>query len=200
MAIDFETTGLDLHRDAVVSFGLVPIHGGRVELGRSDYTNVSPETPLSHRSITVHHLRPVDLDGAPPLAQVAGRLRDGVEGRFLVAWAARIEATFLSRTLGGSVRRWLARTVDVLPLAVIADRLEGGYGEETSYALADVVERHGLPVLEAHDAFNDALMTAELFLVLATRLSTTGHPDVGSLLRPGPSAFRRLVHAIIPSR
>ena len=59
-ALDFETTGLDLRRDAVVSFGLVPVRQGRIDLSEAIYQEVAPEVPLSHRSITIHHLRPID--------------------------------------------------------------------------------------------------------------------------------------------
>jgi DNA polymerase III alpha subunit (gram-positive type) len=39
-ALDLETTGLDLVRDDVVSFGVVPIRAGRVVLGDSTYREV----------------------------------------------------------------------------------------------------------------------------------------------------------------
>ena len=184
VAIDFETTGLDLRRDAVVSFGLVPVSSGRIDLSRALYRMVSPSAPLSHGSIAIHHLRPADLAEAPPLAEIADQLRAGLEGRFLLTWSAEIEATFLARLFGGRVRRWLARSIDVLRLSLLADRIEGTSPFEGSYSLADTVARAGLPVEEAHDALNDALMTAEMFLVKAARLAPHGFTNIRSLLRP----------------
>jgi DNA polymerase III subunit epsilon len=183
-ALDFETTGLDLRRDAVVSFGLVPVRQGRIDLSEAIYQEVAPEVPPSHRSITIHHLRPIDLVDAPALGDVIQRLRASLEGRYLLAWSAEIEAAFLARAFGGRVHKWLARTVDVLSLAMLADRLEGRDVGGSSYALGEAVVRAGLPVEEAHDALNDALMTAEMFLVLATRLESFGFQDVRSLTRP----------------
>ena len=183
-ALDFETTGLDLRRDAVVSFGVVPVRQGRIDLSEAIYQEVAPEVPLSHRSITIHHLRPIDLVDAPALGDVIQRLRVSLESRYLLAWSAEIEAAFLARAFGGRVRRWLARTVDVLRLAILADRLEGRDLPGDSYTLAEAVVRAGLPVEEAHDALNDALMTAEMFLVLAARLAPFGLQDVRSLARP----------------
>lgn len=195
-ALDFETTGLDLRRDAVISFGLVPVSRGRIDLTRAVYQEVAPAAPLTPQSIRVHHLRPVDLAGAPPMVDVAERLRAGVEGRFLLTWSAEIEATFLAKTFGGRVRGWLARTVDVLRLAVLADRIEGRSLPHESYSLADTVARAGLPVEETHDALNDALMTAEMFLVAAARLVRYGFHDVRSLLRPTRANPDRLLRAI----
>ena len=183
-ALDFETTGLDLRRDAVVSFGLVPVRQGRIDLSEAIYQEVAPEVPLSHRSITIHHLRPIDLVEAPALGDVIQRLRVSLESRYLLAWSAEIEVAFLARAFGGRARRWLARTLDVLRLAILADRLEGRDLPGDSYTLTEAVVRAGLPVEEAHDALNDALMTAEMFLVLAARLALFGFQDVRSLARP----------------
>ena len=201
-ALDFETTGLDLRRDAVVSFGLVPVREARVELAGALYREVAPAIPPSHRSVTIHHLRPADLADAPPLADVASELAAGLDRRFLLTWSGGIEAAFLARTFGGRPRRWLHRTVDVLRLAVLTDRLEGleeapGSG---GYTLVEAMARRGLPVEEAHDALNDALMTAEMFLVLTARLGPFGFGDVRSFLRPTLWSSDRAVRAVTRKR
>lgn len=188
--------GILLVSHAVVSFGIVPVSRGRIDLTGAVYQEVAPSTPLSHGSIAVHHLRPTDLAEAPPLTEVAERLRAGMEGRYLLTWSAEIEATFLSRTFGGSVRRWLSRTVDVLRLAILADRIEGKSVPEDSYSLAQTVARAGLPVEEAHDALNDALMTAEMFLVLTAQLAPYGFKDVRSLIKPTRANPERLLRTV----
>jgi DNA polymerase III subunit epsilon len=199
-ALDFETTGLDLQRDAVVSFGLVPVREGRIDLAGALYHEVSPDAPLSHRAVTVHHLRPADLSAAPPLSAVAEGLREGLDGKFLLTWSAEIEASFLSRTFGGSVRRWLNRSVDVLRLAILCDRIEGRGMPPGAYTLAEAVMRHGLPVEEAHHALNDALMTAEMFLLLAPRLRPFGFEDVRSFLRATRRSPDRILRRVALTR
>ena len=128
--------------------------------------------------------RLIDLAEAPVLGDGIHLLRTSLEGRYLLVWSADIEASFLARAFGGRVRKWMSRSIDVLRLAVLADRLEGRDTPERSYTLAECVARAGLPVEEAHDALNDALMTAEMFLVLAARLARFGVHDVRSLARP----------------
>ena len=196
VALDFETTGLDLRRDAVISFGLIPVRNGRIDLSEARYQEVAPDAAMSHRSIAVHHLRPADLADAPPLGDVLGMLHDGLEDRYLLTWSAEIEATFLSRIFGGSVRRWMARTVDVLRLAILADRIDGREIAKGGYTLAETVSRAGLPPEEAHDAQNDALMTAEMFLVLAARLDAHGFSEVRTFLRATRHDPGRLLRGI----
>lgn len=184
-SLDFETTGLDPDRDAVVSFGVVPIRHGRVILAESEYREVVPEAPLTARSIVVHGLRPHDLQGAPTLSQVLSDLHASLERRYLLAWSADVEAGFLSRAFGGSGRWWRRRIVDVLLLAQVADRLDDRAARPGDYNLTKAAVRFGTPVHAPHHALDDALTTAQLFLVLATKLSTRGCGTPARLLRAG---------------
>jgi len=184
-SLDFETTGLDPDRDAVVSFGVVPVRHGRVILAESEYREVAPEAPLTARSIVVHGLRPLDLQGAPTLSQVLSDLHASLERRYLLAWSANVEAGFLSRALGGSGRWWHRRIVDVLLLAQVADRLEGRAARPGDYNLTTAAARFGTPVHAPHHALDDALTTAQVFLVLATKLSVRGYGTPARLLKAG---------------
>jgi len=186
VALDFETTGLDLRKDAVVSFGLVPVRAGRIVLEDAVYREVAPEVPPSPTSITIHELRPIDLASAPPLREVRPELAEALRGRFVLAWVAEVEVAFLARVFGTSRRRWARRTIDVKRLAEAEDRLRGVSPDRRS-TLAAAARRFGVPVERTHHAFDDALMTAELFLVLATRLAArgAGGGTVAGLLREG---------------
>ena len=88
-SLDFETTGLDLDGDDIISFGVIPIEGGRILPGRSTYREVRPDRPLKPASIAVHGLRPVDLEEASALGTVVDDLRDALAGRYVLAWAPR---------------------------------------------------------------------------------------------------------------
>ncbi len=181
-SLDFEATGLDFERDTIVSFAVVPIRGGVIDVGDAVYDLVHPgEVHQSPDSVAVHMLRPVDLEGAQSLDAAREQLRRAIEGRFLLTWFASIEARFLTKLYGGSPRRWLRRSVDARKLAAALDRLEGRPAE--SYALPDVADRYGVPVAHPHDALDDALVTAQLFLVTASRLAARhGYASVRHLL------------------
>jgi DNA polymerase-3 subunit epsilon len=188
-ALDFETTGLDAN-DTVVSFGVVPVVDGRIALADSVYRTVSMASDLSARSIEVHGLLPSDLADSPPMDEVLPILRNALDGRYLLAWAAGVEAAFLAKLFGGAPRRWLRRSIDVLRLAILVDRLEGREPERGDYALSAAAERSGVPVEQPHHAFDDALTTAQLFLILASKLSHEGFDTPRRLLRASRSGRR----------
>lgn len=184
VALDFETTGLDLDRDEVISFGLIPVLGGRIDLSGQLYQEVAPGVEPSRSSIPIHHLRAQDLATAPAMQEVADAFRDALSGRFILAWAAEVEIAFLRKVFGGGRRAWRRRTIDVRTLIVAVERPSGDAGRWPGYyALSEAATRFGVPVEQTHHALDDAFMTAELFLVAANALEARGRGSIRDLLR-----------------
>jgi DNA polymerase III subunit epsilon len=180
-SLDFETTGLDLDGDDIISFGVIPIEGARILPGRSTYREVRPDRPLKPASIAVHGLRPADLEEASALGMVVDDLRDALAGRYVVAWAAEIEAAFLARVFGRRSSWWRKQIIDVLRLALLVER--AGEGRRQDFSLTAVAGRLGVPVERPHHALDDALTTAEVFLVLLPELERRGISTPRRLLR-----------------
>jgi DNA polymerase III subunit epsilon len=184
-ALDFETTGLNFASDTVVSYGLVPVDVGRVRMAGAIHQLIEPHVPPSPRSQTIHELRPQDLEGSPTLDEARARFREALAGRFLLVWFADVEINFLAVIFGGARRAWRRRTIDVRSLAIVADGQPLGTARQAGYGLSATAERYGVPVANPHEALDDALVTAQLFLVLAGKLPGTPTPSVRELLRAG---------------
>ena len=179
LALDFEATGPDLEHDRIVSFGGVPIRGGRVDVGEARYQLVDPGDRINeHGAVSLHGIRPVDLVGASSQEIAKTALAEALDRRFLVAWHAFVEAGFLARLFGVPARSWLRRTIDVRDLLIEMD------GERfAQLSLTESAVRHGVPVSDPHHALEDAVVTAQLFLILATGLERRDGPrSVGDLL------------------
>ena len=169
-AIDFETTGLDLARDAIVSYGVVPVDAGRIRVTDSVHRLVRPAVPPSPTSQTIHLLRPVDLADAATEQEAAVDLRARLARRIVLAWFAEVEVHLLARSLGGTVAAWRRRTIDVRNLAIAVEGQPASVRAEHGYALTASARRYGVPVAAPHEAYDDALVTAQLFLVLVGKL------------------------------
>jgi DNA polymerase III epsilon subunit-like protein len=102
-------------------------------------------------------------------------------------WFADVEIHFLSAIFGGSVGSWRRRTIDVRNLAIEADGVPRSARAQLGYGLSWVAGRLGVPVADPHDALDDALVAAQAFLVLATRLPDAPDPTVADLLRAAGS-------------
>ncbi len=178
-SLDFETTGLDRARDAVVSFGVVPVRGARVVVGESVHQLVVPDVPSSPESMRIHGILPKDLEDAQPFAIAGETLRGVLDRRFLLAWFASVEIGFLGRLYGGGRRSWTRRTIDVRQMAIELEHLD----QNVRQSLSSAAERYGVPVANPHEALDDAMVTAQLFLVLAARLEDRGFGSARSFLR-----------------
>jgi DNA polymerase III subunit epsilon len=178
-SLDFETTGLDRERDAVVSFGVVPVRAGRVVVGEAVHQLVLPEVPSSAESMRIHGILPKDLANAQPFSVAGQTLRLALAGRFVLAWFASVEIGFLGRVYGGRRRSWVRRTIDVRQMAIKLEHLD----QDVRQSLSSAAERYGVPVANPHEALDDAMVTAQLFLVLADRLEERGFVTARSFLR-----------------
>ena len=73
VALDFELTGLDPARDAIVSFGTAPVSGGRVQLGRTEK----------------HTLSRIEIASAAGL--ITEEEGEGLQEAFRLLWQIRLE-------------------------------------------------------------------------------------------------------------
>jgi len=186
-SLDFEATGLNFERDRIISLGVVPIEGGRIDIGRAVYELVDPgDVALTGETITIHGLRPIDVQGASSADAARETLRRALAGRFLITWYATVEASFLAKLFGTRPTRWLRRSIDVRRLVV------GVLGAEAAgLTLEQAAARFDVPVASPHHALDDALVTAQLFLVAASKLGTMGAGTPGDLMRVGNPPYRR---------
>jgi DNA polymerase III subunit epsilon len=166
--VDLETTGMDLRHDDIVSYGATIVANGRIHCGRSVYSLVNPDRPVSVASLTVHNLRQADLAAAPRLDDVLDQLIDLLAHRVLVAHAAWFEHAFLNRALHRRGRSLGRAVIDTAALLRACGLTPCHSPRESS---VEAAARHlNLPVHTPHHALGDAVTAAEVFLVLATRL------------------------------
>jgi DNA polymerase-3 subunit epsilon len=179
-ALDFELTGLDPREDEIISFGVVPIDDGRLQLRGAVSGLVRPEREISEASIRVHGIRAADLDRAPVLADAIGPLLRTITGRVLVAHTAAVERAFLGRALKGRGVRLRGPVVDTEVLGSLWLHQRDG-DLRRRLGLGDIARALRLPADRPHDALGDALTTAQVFIALATHLDALHAETVGSL-------------------
>jgi DNA polymerase-3 subunit epsilon len=189
-SLDFETTGLDLKRDSIVSYGAVTVRGGRVLGSSAVYALARPNREPSPFSVAIHALRAVDCAEAPGDRETGHALSVLLEDKVLVAHAAWIETKLLKRYLAKAGRRLGPLAVDTAALARALDLApHEGHSEPSLEWLAHQLR---LPAYTPHHALGDAMTTAVLFVALASRLGAV-QPDLsaGDLIRTSDQ-YRRV--------
>ncbi len=180
VVFDTELTELNRRRGEIVSIGAVRIKGLQIELNDTFYQHVKPKK-MSHTEATlIHRITPEELKLAPEIEEVVPQFVKFLGRSLIVGHCINIDMDFLDsacrRLLGGPLRN---PTIDTMRLARGYQRtLYGRYhdqgGKEGNYNLQDLTRKFQLPVFEAHNALEDAMQTAYLFLFLVKKIRTGG--------------------------
>jgi DNA polymerase-3 subunit epsilon len=175
VVLDTELTGLD-RRDEIISIGAVRISNLQIELGATFHQYVRPSN-LNHNQATfIHQITPEQLREAPTIEEVLPAFVEFCGDSLLVGHFLDIDMGFLNRAARKTMGGILANpAVDTLRLAKAYKEAnlscDYGYCDQSfSYNLDDLSEEFNLPRFKAHDALEDALQCAYLFLFLARKL------------------------------
>lgn len=190
VAIDTELTGLDEKKDSIVSLGAVRMTGGTVHLGETFYRLVDPGTGITAASVVIHEITPQEVRGQPGIETALRDLLSFCGRDVLVGHFVSIDLGFLcrdARRISGeplenpvidtfSIYTWLRKRMQTA--ACFA-------GREKGVALYDVARCFHIVVEGAHNAVQDAFLTAQLLQRFLPLLQDAGVKDMGDLLRIG---------------
>ncbi|MGQ9660491.1 MAG: exonuclease domain-containing protein, partial [Thermochromatium sp.] len=168
LAIDLETTGLNRHRDLILSIGYVTLHGPEIDLSTARHHLVRIDRSIPEASAVIHQITDDQAASGHSLVEVLGETLAALTGRVMIAHHARIEQGFLSQACR---RLWgQGLPLRIVDTQILAQRtLER---RQIPYKAADLrlhalASRYNLPRHGAHNALSDALSAAELFLAQA---------------------------------
>lgn len=166
VAVDCETTGLDRQHDEIISIGAVLVRGNQIMTSQRLELFIRPTGHVGAESIRIHRLRSMDVaNGLEPQVAIQQFL-DFVGNRPLVGYYLEFDVAMLNRL----VRPFLG-----IPLPQQSIEVSGMYYD---YKYAQQVDSNvdlhfhtmmkhlNLPEREEHDALNDALMAAMMFIKL----------------------------------
>ncbi|MGC8907175.1 MAG: 3'-5' exonuclease [Desulfomonilaceae bacterium] len=192
VCFDTELTGLNLRTDQIVSIGAIRIRDLRIVAGDSFFAYLRPTRDLPKVSTLVHRITPQQIERAPKAAEVLPRFVEYCSNSVLLGHYVVIDLAFLgkaiAKTLGGRIRN---PSLDSVKLAAALhvqqqkhQRAVGAKGKR-AFSLNKLAVEYGLPLLEQHDALEDAIQTAYLFLFLATHLRRLGYTTLNDFLSAG---------------
>jgi DNA polymerase-3 subunit epsilon len=183
VSLDFETTGLDPKSDRLLSYGLVKIEHGAINLSTAKHEYIFSGRSIPESSVVIHHITDDQVSDGQPLSILLPELLDLLKGRVMLVHFARIEQGFLDaacRKIYGSP--FIQPTIDTLVLAQRLLSLRNYTIRADRLRLFHLRDDYNLPRYKAHNALKDALTTAELLLALAVEISSDGHVPIKRLM------------------
>jgi DNA polymerase-3 subunit epsilon len=167
VAIDCETTGLNVRKDDVIAIAAIRIRGNRILTSEHFEVVAHPDADMRAEAIKVHRLRQSDVERAPIIWKLIPSLLHFIGSRPLVGYYVDFDVAMLDKYVLPLVGIELPNErIDVSRLYY--ERKYGNAPPNTSIDLSFAAIQRDLkiPVLTQHDAFNDALMTAMMFVEL----------------------------------
>jgi len=170
VALDCETTGLDVRRDQIVSIAAVRIVGNRLLTSERLELIVRPDRSLTVASMRVHLLRERDVAQGLDPQQAMRRLLDFIGSRPLVGYYLEFDVAMLNREI------WRMLGVRLPQRKIEVSAMYYDYknrqlpapqrGGTIDLRFSTIMKDLGLPLRDAHDALNDAVMAGLAFVKL----------------------------------
>ncbi len=167
VSIDCETTGLDTRKDDIITVAAVKVRGNCILASERFEATVRPKAKLKPDAIKVHRLREQDVAQGRTIEEALPELLRFIGSRPLVGFYLEFDVAMLNR----HVRRMFGIGLPNHQIEVSGAYYERKYGDapagaEVDLRFASILADLGLPALEQHDAYSDALMTAMMYLAL----------------------------------
>jgi DNA polymerase-3 subunit epsilon len=170
VALDCETTGLDVQRDQIISVGAVRIVGNRLLTSQRLELLVRPERALSAGSVRVHRLRERDVALGMKPEEAMRRLLEFIGSRPLVGYYLEFDVAMINREIWPMLGVGLPQPkIEVSAMYYdYKNRQRPAHERDTMIDLRfqTLMDDLGLPQRDAHDALNDAVMAGLAFVKL----------------------------------
>lgn len=171
VVVDTETTGLNLNRDCLLSIGAVVIEDGAIDLGACFERTLQYSSNKTAPSVLIHGLSPSALAAGSEPKDALLDFLEFVGDSPLLAFHAWFDQHMLNKAFKENLghkcaHRWLD-VADIAPM-LFPDQIGRLAG------LDNWVDHFGLQVEERHHASADALVTAELCMMLFSHARRQG--------------------------
>lgn len=168
VVFDTELSGLNPRKDFIVSIGAFKMTGGTVHAGGAFYRLIKPDGEMSKKSVEIHGITPDDLITAENIETVIPDFLEFIADSVLVGHFIHIDLRFMNASLKKlslthlsnpavdthSLHEWLSEN---------APEFKKHFrGTSLKTDLFSLAERYGVAVDIAHNALNDAFITAQL--------------------------------------
>jgi DNA polymerase-3 subunit epsilon len=167
VCLDCETSGLNPQKDEILSIGAVHIKDNKILMRKTFNIFLKPSKNINVESIKIHHIRPVDLENGIDAQEAIYQLLDFIGSRPIIGYYIKFDVAIISRYTKEFIGIKLPnKTIEVSSMYYKTIRKRSDY-QFVDLRFDTILKKLDIPILGKHDALNDALMTAMIFLKLA---------------------------------
>ncbi len=166
VVFDCETTGLNPKVDEIISIGAVKVKGNRILTNEAMHLFVKQNKQINHESITIHQIRHCDLDEAISIEEAIEEFLYFIGNRKLVGYYLEFDVAMINKYIKPMFGITLPNKKEEVSAIYYDKKISTIPQGNIDLSFDTILEDLGLPKLQAHDALNDAVMTAMMYLKL----------------------------------
>ena len=166
VVFDCETTGLNPKVDNIISIGAVKIRGNKILTNEAIHIFVKQEKQISHESITIHQIRHCDLNEAIDSKEAIEKFLYYIGSRKLVGYYLEFDVAMINKYIKPMFGIKLPNKQEEVSAIYYDKKICTIPQGNIDLGFDTILKELDLPKLQAHDALNDAVMTAMMYLKL----------------------------------
>ncbi len=166
VVFDCETTGLDPKVDGLISIAAVKVKGNRILTDEAIHLFIKQDKEINHKSITIHQIRHCDLEDAIPLEEAIEQFLHYIGNRTLVGYYLEFDVAMINKYIKPMFGITLPNEQVEISAVYYDQKISRIPQGHIDLRFDTILNDLSLPKLHAHDALNDAVMTAMMYLKL----------------------------------
>ncbi len=166
VVFDCETTGLDPQKDHIVSIGAVKIKGDKILTDQALHIYVQQKKGIAHESIKIHQIRNCDLQDAVAIEEAIESFLHFIGNRTLAGYYLEFDVAMINKYTKKMFGITLPNKQEEVSALYYDKKISTIPQGNIDLRFDTIVANLALPRLKAHDALNDAIMTAMMYLKL----------------------------------
>lgn len=166
VCFDCETTGLDTKKDEIISIGAVIIKDNKILHSKKFEKFAKTSKPLTHESIKIHHIRKCDIENALDIDNVIEEFLEFIGNRPLVGYYLEFDVAMVNRYIKPKTGINLPNKQIEVSALYYDKKIKKTPQGNIDLRFNTIMKELELPMMNQHDAINDAIMTSMMFLKL----------------------------------
>ena len=166
VCFDCETTGLNPKIDDIVSIGAVIIKDNVIVSSKKFIKFIKPQTKLQSEAIKIHHIRECDLENAENIDDVIEEFLEFIGNRTLIGYFLEFDISMINKYLVPKLGIKLPNKAMEVSAIYHDYKIERIPQSNIDLRFDTIMEDLEIPTMGKHDAYNDAIMTALIFIKL----------------------------------
>lgn len=166
VVFDTETTGLNPKVDDIVSIGAVKIKDNKILLDSTFEVYIKQKQAINSESIKVHQIRNCDLCEALDLKDAIDKFLYYIGNAKLVGYYLEFDVAMINKYIKKMYGIKLPNEQEEISAMYYDKKIKSIPQGNIDLRFDTITKNLDLPILKAHDAINDAIMTAIIYLKL----------------------------------